>query len=131
LRSYSLSNLSSPYAYRVSVKEEINGAASSYLRSQVRLGDVLDVSTPRGSFTLRPGKGPVVLLSAGIGATPVLAMLHALAAEGSARMIWSLFGARNSMEHPFGILSSIKDDGIRIRAAMNLKRRHTYWLGRS
>jgi len=101
LRSYSLSNLSSPDAYRVSVKEEINGAGSSYLRSQVRLGDVLDVSTPRGSFTLRPGKGPVVLLSAGIGATPVLAMLHALAAEGSARMIWWLFGARNSMEHPF------------------------------
>jgi len=101
LRSYSLSRLSSPDAYRVSVKEEINGAASSYLRSQVRIGDVLDVSTPRGNFTLRPGNGPVVLLSAGIGATPVLAMLHALASEGSARVVWWLFGARSGTEHPF------------------------------
>ena len=62
---------------------EPNGAAGDYLRSRVRAGDVLDVSEPRGSFSLQPGDGPVVLLSAGIGATPVLAMLDALAASGS------------------------------------------------
>ena len=44
---------------------------------------------------------PVVLLSAGIGVTPVLAMLHALAAEASTREIWWLHGARNGREHPF------------------------------
>ena len=42
---------------------------------------------------------PVLLISAGIGATPVLAMLHALASEHSAREIWWLHGARNSREH--------------------------------
>ena len=101
LRNYSLSDAPSAGHYRISVKQEVNGAASTYLHTQVRPGDVLDVSAPRGSFTLRPGDGPVVLLSAGVGATPVLAMLHALAAESSAREVWWLYGARNRDDHPF------------------------------
>jgi len=101
LRNYSLSDAPSADHYRVSVKQEVNGAASTYLHTQVRRGDVLDVSAPRGSFTLRPGDGPVILLSAGVGATPVLAMLHALAAESSAREVWWLYGARNRDDHPF------------------------------
>ena len=72
-----------------------------YLSSHVRAGDILDVSEPRGSFTLQPGDGPVVLLSAGIGATPVLAMLHALAASASPREVWWLHGARNGKSHSF------------------------------
>ena len=60
-----------------------------------------DASAARGDFTLRPGDTPVVLLSAGIGVTPVLAMLHALAAEASTREIWWLYGTRNGREHPF------------------------------
>jgi ferredoxin-NADP reductase len=101
LRNYSLSDLPSADHYRVSVKHEVNGAASTYLHTQVRLHDLLDVSAPRGSFTLQPGNGPVVLLSAGVGATPVLAMLHALAAESSPREVWWLYGARNRADHPF------------------------------
>ena len=100
-RSYSLSGPLSDERYRVSVKIEPNGAAGRYLNSSVRAGDVLDASEPRGSFTLQPGDGPVVLLSAGIGATPVLAMLHALAAATSAREIWWLHGARNRQSHAF------------------------------
>ena len=69
--------------------------------TKLQVGDVVDVSAARGSFTLRPGDAPVVLLSAGIGATPVLAMLHALAAEASPREVWWLYGARNRREHPF------------------------------
>jgi hypothetical protein len=79
-RSYSLSGPLSDEHYRVSVKVESHGAAGRYLKNSVRAGDVLDVSEPRGSFTLQSRDAPVVLLSAGIGATPVLAMLHALAA---------------------------------------------------
>ena len=75
LRNYSLSNLPSANHYRVSIKLEVNGAASTYLRNQVRVGDLLDVAAPRGNFTLQPGDNRVVLLSAGVGATPVLAML--------------------------------------------------------
>ncbi|MBO0800319.1 MAG: MOSC domain-containing protein, partial [Blastocatellia bacterium] len=69
-RSYSLSGLPSTERYRISVKIEPNGAAGTYLREHVRAGDALDVSLPRGSFVLQSGDAPVVLLSAGIGATP-------------------------------------------------------------
>ena len=62
---------------------------------------MLDVSAPRGNFTLRPSENPVVLLSAGVGATPVMSMLHALAAEESQREIWWIYGARNRVDHPF------------------------------
>jgi ferredoxin-NADP reductase/MOSC domain-containing protein YiiM/ferredoxin len=101
LRSYSLSGALSEDRYRISVKREPHGAAGAYIDTRVEAGDILDVSAPRGSFTLRQGERPVVLVSAGIGSTPVLAMLHALAAEQTRRPIWWIHGARNSSEHPF------------------------------
>ncbi|CAH2605969.1 MOSC domain-containing protein (plasmid) [Rhodovastum atsumiense] len=101
LRSYSLSGPLSTERYRISVKIEPNGAAGPYLRDHVRVNDVLEVSSPRGSFVLQPGERPLVLLSAGIGATPVLAMLHALAAVRSARRVLWLHGARDRQHHPF------------------------------
>ncbi len=101
IRSYSLSGLPGADQFRVSVKGEPNGIGSSFLSNQVREGDVLDVSAPRGSFTLLPGDDPVVLISAGVGATPVMSMLHALAAERSERHVWWIHGARNRANHPF------------------------------
>ena len=101
LRSYSLSGLPSTGHYRVSIKQEEKGLGSTYLRTRIKPGSNLEVSAPRGSFTLRSGSEPVVLLSAGVGATPVLAMLHALAAEKSSQPVWWLYGARNREEHPF------------------------------
>ncbi len=101
LRSYSLSDLPAADHLRISVKSEVNGIGSSFLCNRAREGDLLDVSAPRGSFTLRPGQNPVVLLSAGVGATPVMSMLHALAAEKSLREVWWIYGARNRVEHPF------------------------------
>jgi ferredoxin-NADP reductase/MOSC domain-containing protein YiiM len=101
LRNYSLSAQPASDHYRVSVKQEPGGAASTYLHTQARVGDILEVAAPRGNFTLVDADTPVVLLSAGVGATPVLAMLHALAAARAAREIWWLFGAQNSAEHPF------------------------------
>jgi ferredoxin-NADP reductase/MOSC domain-containing protein YiiM/ferredoxin len=101
LRNYSMSGTPGADVYRVSVKHEVNGAASTFLHNHLAVGDGLDTSAPRGNFTLQPGDGTVVLLSAGIGATPVLAMLHALASATSPREVWWLYGARNSNEHPF------------------------------
>ena len=101
LRSYSLSGLPGPEHFRISVKREPNGIGSSFLRTRVREGNVLSVSSPRGSFTLQAGDNPVVLMSAGVGATPVMSMLHALAAERSQREIWWIYGGRNGREHPF------------------------------
>jgi len=101
LRSYSLSDEPSEECWRISVKREPNGAAGAYIAAGLKVGDVIDASAPRGAFTLKEGDGPVVLLSAGIGLTPVLAMLHALAASGSRRDVWWIHGARNRAEHAF------------------------------
>jgi MOSC domain-containing protein YiiM/ferredoxin-NADP reductase len=103
LRSYSLSGEPSQDRFRVSVKRETDGAVGGYIDTKVQIGDLLEVSAPRGNFTLRPGDGPVILLSAGIGLTPVLAMLHALAAGPSPREVWWIHGARNRGEHSFGV----------------------------
>jgi len=101
LRSYSLSGAPGTEGYRLGIKQEPRGVAGNYLATRLRLGDFLEVSAPRGNFVLESANGPVVLLSAGIGVTPVLAMLHALAKEPSAREIWWLHGARDGHEHPF------------------------------
>jgi ferredoxin-NADP reductase/MOSC domain-containing protein YiiM len=101
LRSYSLSNLPDSHRYRVTIKMEPHGAAGSYLRTQLRTGDTLNVSEPRGAFILGSGELPVVLLSAGVGATPVMAMLHSLAAQTSPREVWWIHGARNGQDHLF------------------------------
>ena len=100
-RSYSLSGLPSATRYRISVKVEPHGAGGSYVRDHVRQGGTVEVSAPRGSFILQPGKQPVVLLSAGIGLTPVLAMLNALAAARSSRRVYWLHTARDGEHHPF------------------------------
>ncbi|AUW46977.1 MOSC and FAD-binding oxidoreductase domain-containing protein [Rhizobium leguminosarum] len=101
MRSYSLSGEPGATRYRVSVKREAHGAASGYIDDELQVGDIVQASAARGSFTLRPGDRPVVLMSAGIGVTPVLAMLHVLAAEASTREVWWLYGTRNGREHPF------------------------------
>ncbi|MDT7694981.1 MAG: hypothetical protein QOI75_4348 [Pseudonocardiales bacterium] len=101
LRSYSLSGAPDAGTYRISVKREPHGAGSGFVHTRVRPGDLLEAAAPRGTFTLRPGTAPVLLVSAGVGATPVLAMLHTLAAAGSDRDIWWLHGARNLAEEPF------------------------------
>jgi len=101
LRSYSMSGPPGADAYRVSVKREPHGVASRYLHARVGAGDVIEVAAPRGVFTLADGSGPVLLISAGVGATPMLAMLHALADQRSERPVWWLYGARNRAEHPF------------------------------
>ena len=101
LRSYSLSGEPSETRYRISVKRNAGGMAGAYIADEVRPGDIIEVTAPRGGFTLQANDGPVVLMSAGIGATPVLAMLLALAAGRSPRQVWWLHGARDRGEHTF------------------------------
>jgi ferredoxin-NADP reductase/MOSC domain-containing protein YiiM len=102
LRNYSLSGPPDAGYYRITVKREPEGAGSGYLHTRLAVGDHLDIAAPRGTFILDPTHAPVLLISAGIGATPVLAMLQALAEEHSDREIWWLHGARNRREHSFG-----------------------------
>jgi ferredoxin-NADP reductase/MOSC domain-containing protein YiiM/ferredoxin len=101
LRNYSLSGPPDAGYYRIAVKREHDGAASGYLHTRLRVGDQLDIAAPRGTFILDRTNAPVLLISAGIGATPVLAMLHALASEHAEREIWWLHGTRSSRDHCF------------------------------
>jgi ferredoxin-NADP reductase/MOSC domain-containing protein YiiM len=117
LRNYSLSGPPEAGYYRITVKRERRGAASVYLHTRLRVGDQLDIAAPRGTFILDQTPHPVLLISAGIGATPVLAMLQALAETHSDREIWWLHGARNSREHSFAdetrtLLSSLSNARI-------------------
>jgi ferredoxin-NADP reductase/MOSC domain-containing protein YiiM/ferredoxin len=100
-RSYSLSGPSSTVRYRISVKVEPEGKGGKFLAEQVHIGDEVDVSSPRGSFILEKNDRPIVLLSAGIGATPNLAMLYALVATSSERQVYWVHSARDSEHHPF------------------------------
>jgi ferredoxin-NADP reductase/MOSC domain-containing protein YiiM len=102
VRSYSISGSSDGGTYRISVKRE-TGPGSRYAADATKTGDMIETSAPRGNFVLQPGTRPVVLLSAGIGVTPVLCMLHALASgsAGSLRRVWWIHAARNSKEHAF------------------------------
>ena len=124
LRSYSLSGGPSKAHYRISVKRDAGGVAGAYIADRVQLGDIIETTAPRGSFTLQAGDGPVVFLSAGIGVTPVLAMLLALAAAKSPRKVWWLHGARDRSEHPFA---------EEVRAALKLlpRRSQSYPLQRA
>jgi ferredoxin-NADP reductase/MOSC domain-containing protein YiiM len=101
MRSFSICGMPTPARYQLGIKSEPNGVMSRYLSREAHVGDPLEVSAPRGSFVLNEADEPVVLISAGIGITPVLAMLRALAARRSQRTIWWLYGARSGAEHPF------------------------------
>ncbi|UGS38929.1 MOSC and FAD-binding oxidoreductase domain-containing protein [Capillimicrobium parvum] len=101
LRNYSLSGPPDGGYYRITVKREHDGVVSGYLHTRLAVGDRVDVAAPRGTFLLDRTDAPVLLISAGIGATPVLAMLHALAEQHSDRAVWWLHGSRSSRDHPF------------------------------
>jgi len=99
VRSYSLSSAPGATSYRISVKHEPHGTVSGYLTGSVHPGTVLEAAAPRGDFVLGDRIGPVLLISAGIGVTPMLAMLHELVAHRSDREIWWLHGASGPREH--------------------------------
>ena len=101
LRTYSLCGPPAAGSYRIAVKQEPHGVASGYLHTRLAVGDRLEVAAPRGAFILDGTDAPVLLISAGIGATPVLAMLYALAAEQAPREVWWLHAARSGRSHPF------------------------------
>jgi ferredoxin-NADP reductase/MOSC domain-containing protein YiiM len=99
-RSYSLCGPFGAPTYRIAVKNE-RGLASGFLHQSVRAGNRLEVSAPRGSFTLAAGVTPVVLISAGVGVTPMLAMLHDAANAVTPRPVWWLHSARDRAHHSF------------------------------
>jgi ferredoxin-NADP reductase/MOSC domain-containing protein YiiM len=101
MRSYSLSGDPAEDYYRISVKREGHGQVSRWLHSHATAGMIIESATPRGDFYLGDGSGPVVLASAGVGVTPVMAMAHALAAAKSPREIWWLHTTQSAATYAF------------------------------
>ncbi|GAA5114833.1 MOSC domain-containing protein [Pseudonocardia adelaidensis] len=101
VRTYSLSSAPGEADYRISVKREPKGLVSRYLLDNLRPDSVIEVAAPRGEFVLRDGTNPVVLVSAGVGVTPVLAMLHQLSGQHAEREVWWLHAARGPGAHAF------------------------------
>jgi len=108
-RNYSLSGSPDASTYRISVKREASpngavppGTVSNYLHDRVEVGDTIDVAPPCGEFVLKePTGGPLVLLSGGVGITPLLSMLHASLAAHPDRPVYFVHAARNSRVQAF------------------------------
>ncbi len=98
-RSYSLSGSPQDEYYRLSIKREAKGVASRYVHDQLSVGDLIEVGRPSGEFVLPSGTAPLVLVSAGVGITPVISMLHDVAHQSDDRSVWFIHGARNSQNH--------------------------------
>lgn len=110
IRCYSLSDSHRPDYYRVTIKRACapsdkpdvpHGCASSYFCDNVKEGDILDVKAPGGNFCidLSTNNSPVVLISGGVGITPMLSMAHAILESGDKRDVYFFFGARNRADH--------------------------------
>jgi ferredoxin-NADP reductase/MOSC domain-containing protein YiiM len=105
-RNYSLCGALTAGTYRIAVKNE-GGLASGFLHAHIHAGDRLEVSAPRGSFTLATATTPLVLLSAGVGVTPMLGMLYGAAATDctTPREVWWVHSARDGGHHSFAPLA--------------------------
>ena len=99
VRTYSLSGDSDEGRYRISVKRESHGLVSSHLHAHLQRGDGIEVAAPRGEFVLDEGPEPVLLISAGIGQTPLIAMLYRLASEHSRRDVWWVHTTHDAHSH--------------------------------
>lgn len=119
-RTYSLSGAPDASRHRISVKREPHGTASRHLHDRVEPGAILAARRPTGDFVLPCSDCPVVLVGAGIGVTPLVSMLHALAAEESRRPVWFVHGARDGRHHPLAREAretALRRPGIRVHVA--------------
>lgn len=99
-RNYSISSAPNGQSYRISVKREPHGLASGWLHDDAKPGTILNVAAPAGEFFLDgTPERPVVLLSGGVGLTPMVAILEALVAQGSAVPIHYIHGTHDRETH--------------------------------
>ncbi|HEY4289594.1 MAG TPA: MOSC and FAD-binding oxidoreductase domain-containing protein [Puia sp.] len=101
IRMYSLCGPQGSDSYRIAVKREISGRGSGWMHERFKEGDVIEISAPRGTFVLMPAPEPVVLLAAGVGITPLLAMLYALKNESTTRKVWWIYATQNLGHYSF------------------------------
>jgi hypothetical protein len=125
-RTYSLSSAPGGDRYRITVKRESQGLVSRHLHDAVETGAIVDSRSPAGGFVLSAGSRPVVLLSAGVGLTPMVSMLHALAGPDDQRYVWFIHGARDGHQHALSEevdALATANDRIEVRVAYSRPRR--------
>lgn len=104
IRQYSLSGAANPHSYQISVKREIieqPGIVSNFLHDGLRLGDQVELFAPAGDFYFEDKQAPVVLVSAGVGLTPMQAMLETFAVKGYSQPVFNLHACQNRYQHSF------------------------------
>ena len=106
-RTYSLSGAPGTERYRITVKRDPMGIASRHLHDNIEIGAFVDARKPAGELILPCDKCPVVQVSAGVGITPMAAMLHSLAGEDGGRPVWFIHGTRDSAHH--ALASEMRD----------------------
>ena len=107
IRQYSLSTSPNGKSYRISVKRELsdvserNGVMSNYFHDHLNLGDIVDLHAPTGDFYWQDRQRSVVLISAGVGITPMQAMLDTLAQNNYPQQVIYLHACENKAQHSF------------------------------
>ncbi len=106
IRQYSLSQAPTGTSYRISVKKEQSneyddGLVSNYLHRELNIGSTLEVMPPAGDFFYQQSEAPVVLISAGVGCTPMQAMLQQIGKQESSQQVTYLHACENEQQHSF------------------------------
>jgi nitric oxide dioxygenase len=120
-RNYSISSAPNGESYRISVKREPRGAASGWLHDRTAVGTSLKVSPPAGEFFLPWAvRRPVVLLSGGVGLTPMMSMLETIAGQHRGLHAQFVHGTKNGATHAMGdrVRGIAEASGGRISAHM-------------
>ncbi len=100
-RTYSLSSSPKDTQYRITVKREPNGLVSRHLHDHVEPGSIIASRRPAGDFMMTCNICPLVLVSAGVGVTPMMSILRAIVVEDGDRSVWFVHGVRDGLYHPF------------------------------
>lgn len=102
IRQYSLTRKPNGKGYRIAVKREDGGQVSSWLHNEASVGDVVHLAAPAGDFFMTvEANTPVTLISAGVGQTPMLAMLDTLAKSSHSAQVNWFHAAENGDVHAF------------------------------
>ena len=121
-RQYSLTHLPNGKSYRIAVKREAHGSVSGWLHQHAKVGDIVQCAAPAGDFFLQAEPTtPVTLISAGVGQTPMLAMLAALADQQHPAAVTWLHAAENGAQHAFA------DEVVALGARLPNFRRHVWY----
>jgi len=124
-RNYSLSCIPNSKYYRISVKREENGLVSNYLHDTLSQGDKISVNPPYGRLYLNDTDNPAVLISGGVGITPMMSILQDAVKQELARQIYFIHGTRNRNTHAF------KDDVVTLTADHDNVNHHFFYSGNS